>query len=89
MTKPKGGMATVTTLKRPARSAEPTASPTAARRAPAPTESKTAGSATASSEADVDECPSGHRFGVDTDDKPECDECPVWNECFDAKKAAA
>jgi hypothetical protein len=31
------------------------------------------------------ECPHGHRFGVDTDAKPECGECKVWDECMDAR----
>jgi hypothetical protein len=35
-----------------------------------------------------DECPSGHKFGVDTDKKDECDACKVWEACYDVKKAA-
>ncbi|KKK92406.1 hypothetical protein LCGC14_2703240, partial [marine sediment metagenome] len=34
-----------------------------------------------------DECPSGYRFGKDTDDHDECDDCPVWEACIDAKEA--
>jgi hypothetical protein len=34
-----------------------------------------------------DECPSGHKFGVDTDEKKECDDCPLWEKCLDAKEA--
>ncbi|KKK93796.1 hypothetical protein LCGC14_2689290, partial [marine sediment metagenome] len=34
-----------------------------------------------------DDCPSGFRFGVDTDDNDECDDCPVWEACIDAKEA--
>jgi hypothetical protein len=29
------------------------------------------------------ECPSGHTFGVDTDEFDECDECPLWDACSD------
>jgi hypothetical protein len=36
-------------------------------------------------EPDENPCPSGYRFGVDTDDKPECGECKVWDECMDAR----
>lgn len=28
-------------------------------------------------------CPSGHEFGVDTDEKPECSTCTVWDSCKD------
>jgi hypothetical protein len=30
-------------------------------------------------------CPHGHTFGVDCEEYDECDECEVWEECFDAK----
>lgn len=33
------------------------------------------------------ECPSGYRFGVDTDKKDECDSCDIWEACMEAKKA--
>lgn len=36
-----------------------------------------------------DKCPSGYRFGVDTDEKPECSECPIWNDCMDTKEGVA
>lgn len=36
---------------------------------------------------DENECPSGYEFGVDTDDKKECDDCPLWEKCLDAKEA--
>lgn len=35
-----------------------------------------------------DKCPSGHRFGVDTDKKDDCDSCDLWDECMAAKKKA-
>lgn len=35
----------------------------------------------------TDECPSGYEFGVDVDSKPECEDCPVWGDCMDAKQA--
>jgi hypothetical protein len=38
---------------------------------------------------EADKCPSGYRFGVDTDAKDECERCQVWNECMDAREAAA
>lgn len=31
------------------------------------------------------DCPEGYRYGIDTDDYPGCDECPVWEGCIDAK----
>jgi hypothetical protein len=34
-----------------------------------------------------EECPAGHKFGVDTDEKKECDDCPLWEKCLDAKEA--
>src|SRR5271157_458182 len=39
--------------------------------------------------AGANKCPSGFRFGVDVDTKPECDECPVWSDCMDTHEAAA
>jgi hypothetical protein len=30
-----------------------------------------------------DKCPSGHKFGVDTDKKKECAKCKVWEACAD------
>lgn len=35
------------------------------------------------------ECPSGHVFGKDTDEYDECDDCPLWNKCLDAKDSRA
>lgn len=32
-----------------------------------------------------DKCPHGHRFGVDCEEYDDCDECEIWEECFDAK----
>ena len=33
-----------------------------------------------------DKCPHGHRFGVDTEEKDECDTCELWSECIEAKE---
>ena len=30
-------------------------------------------------------CPGGGKFGKDTDELPECDDCPKWDECDDAE----
>ena len=35
-----------------------------------------------------DECPSGYRFGVDTDEYEECDECEKWDDCIESKESA-
>ena len=32
------------------------------------------------------ECPHGHKFGVDTEQFPECDTCDVWGKCLDKKE---
>jgi len=32
------------------------------------------------------ECPEGYDFGADCDEHPECDDCPKWESCFDAKE---
>lgn len=32
------------------------------------------------------ECPSGHKFGVDTNDKDECANCDIWQACIDKKE---
>lgn len=29
----------------------------------------------------TNQCPSSYRFGVDIDDKPECEKCGVWKDC--------
>jgi hypothetical protein len=31
-------------------------------------------------------CPHGHKFGVDTEDFDECDDCALWDACIDAKE---
>jgi hypothetical protein len=31
-------------------------------------------------------CPFGHRFGVDTDETDDCENCDVWNDCIDEKE---
>jgi len=33
-----------------------------------------------------DKCPYGHRFGVDTDEFDDCDDCDLWEECIDEKE---
>jgi len=35
---------------------------------------------------DEDECPSGHKFGIDCDNKPECSDCPKWDACMDRQE---
>ena len=37
---------------------------------------------------EVNKCPHGHRFGVDTNEKKDCSTCegPVWEECIDIKE---
>jgi hypothetical protein len=37
-------------------------------------------------EDDGPTCPSGHRFGKDNDEKPECEDCKVWKACARAAK---
>ena len=36
--------------------------------------------------SDDNECPAGHVFGVDCDNKPECGDCPKWDECMDRQE---
>lgn len=31
-------------------------------------------------------CPSGHTFGIDNDEYPECEDCTVWKQCAKAPK---
>ncbi len=31
-------------------------------------------------------CPYGHRFGKDTNDFDECDDCPLWDDCIEEKE---
>ncbi len=38
-------------------------------------------------EAKEENCPHGHKFGVDTDEFDECSKCEVWNECMDRLEA--
>jgi len=33
-----------------------------------------------------EKCPSGHKFGVDTDDHKECDSCKLWDKCIEKKE---
>jgi len=33
-----------------------------------------------------DKCPHGHKFGIDTEDYDECDECDLWRACIKAKE---
>ena len=32
-------------------------------------------------------CPYGHRFGIDTEEFDDCDECEEWDDCIEAKEA--
>jgi hypothetical protein len=50
------------------------------------TASKTASKKKASAKNGGFDCPSGYRFGVDTDKYEECEECPVWEACDEAKE---
>jgi len=36
--------------------------------------------------SDRPKCPHGHKFGIDTDDKKECDDCKIWGKCLDKKE---
>jgi hypothetical protein len=39
-------------------------------------------------ETSDDECPSGHKFGIDTDKFPkDCDDCKLWDKCIDKKES--
>ncbi len=31
-------------------------------------------------------CPHGHTYGVDSDEKKECDDCDLWDDCLDEKE---
>lgn len=33
-----------------------------------------------------DKCPNGHRYGKDADKFEDCDNCKLWNKCYDAMK---
>lgn len=33
-----------------------------------------------------DKCPHGHKFGVDTDEHKDCDDCDLWVDCDDEKE---
>ena len=35
-----------------------------------------------------EECPYAYKFGVDTDEYEECDECEKWDDCIEAKENA-
>lgn len=35
-----------------------------------------------------DKCPYGYKFGVDCEQYDECDECEIWDACYEAKEAA-
>ena len=53
------------------------------------TESKTTKTKTEprkSKKKDEDECPEGYQFGIDTDDKDECEDCKMWDKCIDKKE---
>ena len=36
--------------------------------------------------SDKNECPSGHIFGTDCDNKPECNDCVKWDDCMDRQE---
>lgn len=38
--------------------------------------------------AGLGECPYAYKFGVDTDEYEECDECEKWDDCIEAKENA-
>jgi hypothetical protein len=38
------------------------------------------------SDTEKKRCSYGHKFGVDTDEFPECDTCRIWDECIDMKE---
>lgn len=38
--------------------------------------------------AEREECPYAYKFGVDTDEYEECDECEKWDDCIEAKENA-
>jgi hypothetical protein len=38
--------------------------------------------------AEREECPYAYKFGVDTDEYEECDECEKWDDCIEAKESA-
>ena len=33
-----------------------------------------------------DKCPHGHKFGIDFEKFPECPDCKLWDDCYDANK---
>jgi hypothetical protein len=37
-------------------------------------------------EKSENKCPSGFRFGVDTDKKDKCNACDLWDDCMESKK---
>lgn len=39
-----------------------------------------------SSQKSDEKCPHGHRFGIDTDEFDECDDCKIWDDCIDEKE---
>jgi len=34
-----------------------------------------------------EKCPNKHQFGVDTDKFKDCNDCPLWDDCLDAKES--
>jgi hypothetical protein len=63
---------------RPRRSTRKNSGSTTASRSKAKTESA----------PKLDKCPHGHKFGVDTDEFDDCDDCEVWQECIAARRAS-
>lgn len=51
------------------------------------TDTKASKSEKSSAKSDSkNECPSGHVFGTDCDNKPECNDCPKWDDCMDRQE---
>ena len=57
------------------------------RRSPAPKEEKPA-PAKSKARQQKEDCPYAYKFGVDTDEHEECDECEKWDDCIEAKENA-
>ncbi len=37
-------------------------------------------------DGDCEKCPFGHKFGVDTDEFDDCDDCDIWDKCINGHK---
>jgi hypothetical protein len=60
--------------------------PVRTRKVEEPEEEKPVRTRTKAAETADDRCPHGHKFGVDTDLKKQCDTCNVWESCIDEKE---